>query len=74
MRCTCDEDGKFKCTGEGIVDYLVVFKLGTQHGIPIVCKEDVETIVFNGMYVVRILKSKDNDGKEVKVRVMEVYI
>jgi len=71
MRCTCDEDGKFKCTGEGIVDYLVVFKLGTQHGVPVVCKEEVETVVFNsGMYIVKTLKDKNNR----EVRVIEVYI
>ena len=72
MRCTCDEDGKFKCTGEGIVDYLVVFKLGTQHGVPVVCKEEVETVVFNsGMYIVKTLKDKNN---RKEVRVIEVYI
>jgi len=72
MRCTCD-DGKFKCTGEGIVDYLVVFKLGTQHGVPVVCREEVESVVFNtGMYIVKTLKDKNNGDKEV--RVMEVYI
>ena len=71
MRCTCGDDGKFKCTGEGIVDYLVVFKLGSQHGVSVVCKEEVETVVFNsGMYIVKTLKDKNNR----EVRVIEVYI
>jgi hypothetical protein len=73
MRCTCGGDGKFKCTGEGIVDYLVVFKLGAQHGVPVVCKEEVETVVIDtGMYIVKTLKDKNNGGKEV--RVIEVYL